>query len=113
MYVYVGRGVPINLISNSGTVPLNELEIPGDIEATASYISEGRVLTEEWVTDDDMLNGHDALSAVRDSVFEQTLLPQIGDAASIFGSLVNGYYQPFQQAVLMHIQLSEQLASSI
>lgn len=107
----LGRGVPINLIANSGALRLDGNDIPTADAAVYLYRSEGCALTEEWQVGQDLLEGNDALTARRDTQFDQQLLPQVGDASIIFGALVNGNNRPFQQVILMHIQLSEYLAA--
>lgn len=92
---------------------MDPMDIPTPMDAANLYRLEGGDLTEEWHVGEDMLHGHDDLIFHRDSLFEQTLLAQVGDAGSIFGALVNGNRQPFQQIILMHIQLSEHLATGI
>ncbi len=77
------------------------------------YESGGGILTGEYHVGIDLLDGYVELQQRRHAMFLETLMPQVGDVSYVFGKMVNADYRPFQQLVLMHVQLSELLAAEI
>lgn len=109
----LGRGIPIQnmwMKNQSIEVPLNL--IVDEKTASRMYVNAGGgVLTEEGESSGDLLERYNHLRQRRDQIFWEMLVPQIGDAAYIFGRMVNGFYRPIQTLVLMHVELSERFAS--